>query len=187
MVGRGLRPAPGKTALAVLDHAGAIYRHGCVEDEIEWTLEPDKRAANKAHTVKCVRNTDGGYSSRLVDCKGCGAKRMSGEVCQHCGYYPKPPADAVLFKDGILALYDRQNRAVQGSGDPHEQMRWHGMLAGYAHRRGYKPGWAAYKFKEKFGHWPPRLQPKPIEPAREVLAWIRSRIIAYAKAKGRAA
>ena len=31
MVGRGLRPAPGKTSLVVLDHAGAIYRHGCVE------------------------------------------------------------------------------------------------------------------------------------------------------------
>ena len=42
MVGRGLRPAEGKSHLVVLDHSGAIYRHGCVEDSIAWTLESDK-------------------------------------------------------------------------------------------------------------------------------------------------
>jgi superfamily II DNA or RNA helicase len=51
MVGRGLRPAPNKTSLIVIDHSGAIYRHGPVEDPIEWTLEPDKRAANPAHSA----------------------------------------------------------------------------------------------------------------------------------------
>ena len=29
MVGRGLRPAPGKTNLILIDHSGAVYRHGC--------------------------------------------------------------------------------------------------------------------------------------------------------------
>ena len=75
MVGRGLRPAEGKSHLVVLDHSGAIYRHGCVEDAIEWTLSPDKRAANPAHSARPVRDTDGSYQSRIVDCNGCGAKR----------------------------------------------------------------------------------------------------------------
>ena len=48
MVGRVLRPAPGKTSAIVLDHSGAIYRHGFVEDRVEWTLEPDKRAIARA-------------------------------------------------------------------------------------------------------------------------------------------
>src|SRR6185295_11858069 len=42
MVGRVLRPAPGKTNAIVLDHSGAVFRHGFVEDYVEWTLEPDK-------------------------------------------------------------------------------------------------------------------------------------------------
>jgi DNA repair protein RadD len=184
MVGRGLRPAPGKTSLVVLDHAGAIYRHGCVEDPIGWTLNADKRAANPAHSARPVRDTDGSYQSRIVDCKGCGAKRLSGEACRHCGYYPKRPAEAIVFQDGNLAMYNRRaKQSVRHTGDPHEQLRWHGMLAHYVSQRRQKPGRAAYLFKDKFGFWPPRIQPAPIEPSREVLSWIRSRDIAYAKSR----
>ncbi len=38
MVGRVLRPAPGKTNALVLDHAGAIFQHGFVEEPVNWTL-----------------------------------------------------------------------------------------------------------------------------------------------------
>ena len=44
MVGRVLRPAPGKTNATVLDHSGAVFRHGFVEDRGDWTLDPDKRS-----------------------------------------------------------------------------------------------------------------------------------------------
>ena len=186
MVGRGLRPAEGKSHLVVLDHSGAIYLHGCVEDAIEWTLSPDKRAANQAHSARPVRDTDGSYQSRIVDCRGCGAKRLSGEACKHCGYYPKRQAEAIVFQDGNLALYDRRTKQAWQTSDPSEQMRWHAMLVSYAKQRGYKPGWAAYKFKGKFGHWPPRIQPPAIEPSREVLSWIRSRNIASAKSRQKA-
>jgi DNA repair protein RadD len=57
------------------------------------------------------------------------------------------------------------------------------MLTYIAEERGYKPGWIAHKFKEKFGHWPTCRYVAPIEPSREVLSWVRSRNIAYAKAR----
>ena len=60
------------------------------------------------------------------------------------------------------------------------------MLTHIAQDRGYKPGWAAYKFKEKFGHWPSSRSIEPIEPSIEVLSWVRSRDIAYAKARQKA-
>jgi DNA repair protein RadD len=61
------------------------------------------------------------------------------------------------------------------------------MLSHIANERGYKPGWIAHKDREKFGHWPEnRIAPSPIEPTREVLSWVRSRNIAYAKARGAA-
>jgi superfamily II DNA or RNA helicase len=34
MVGRGLRPADGKVDCLVLDHAGAAYEHGLIEDPL---------------------------------------------------------------------------------------------------------------------------------------------------------
>jgi hypothetical protein len=60
------------------------------------------------------------------------------------------------------------------------------MLTHIAEQRGYKPGWIAHQYKEKFGHWPPCRYARPIEPSREVLSWVRSRMIAYAKARATA-
>jgi DNA repair protein RadD len=64
-----------------------------------------------------------------------------------------------------------------------ERKRWHAELTSIAEQKGYKPGWAAYKFKEKFGEFPPRTIPTPRKPSPEVLSWVRSRQIAYAKAR----
>ena len=45
--------------------------------------------------------------------------------------------------------------------------------------RGYKPGWAAHKYKEKFGTGRSASRPiEPVEPSIEVLSWVRSRNIA---------
>lgn len=61
------------------------------------------------------------------------------------------------------------------------------MLTHVAQQRGYKAGWIAHKYREKFGTWPPVRSATPIEPSPEVLSWVRSRNIAFAKAKERAA
>jgi DNA repair protein RadD len=65
-------------------------------------------------------------------------------------------------------------------------MRWHAMLAHIANERGYKSGWTAHKFKEKFGDWPPSRYTTPIPPSPEILSWVRSRNIAFAKARQKA-
>ena len=82
-------------------------------------------------------------------------KADAGEACLHCGYYPTRAAEAIVFQDGDLSLYDRCTGTTRQTSDPQEQLRWHAQLACIALQRGYKPGWAAHKFKEKFGHWPP--------------------------------
>jgi DNA repair protein RadD len=183
MVGRVLRPAPGKVNAIVLDHSGAIYRHGFVEDRVDWTLDPEKRSASPTH----ARRLDRGYCSRLLECSKCGSIRIAGEACQHCGFLPERAPKAVIFADGDLALVDRQRRTAPKISDPHEFMRWHGMLTHIAAERGYKPGWAAHKFKEKFGIWPATRYAQPMQPSPEVMSWVRSRNIAFAKAKERVA
>jgi DNA repair protein RadD len=183
MVGRVLRPAPGKVNAIVLDHSGAVFRHGFVEDRVEWTLDPEKRAASPTHAPRLER----GYCSRLLECSSCGSMRVAGEACQHCGFLPQRPAKAVVFADGDLALVDRQRRAAQAISDPNERMRWHGMLTHIAGERGYKAGWISHKFREKFGIWPATRSAQPMQPTPEVLSWVRSRNIAYAKAKEQAA
>jgi DNA repair protein RadD len=182
MIGRLLRPALGKCNAIVLDHSGAVFRHGFCEDPVEWTLDPEKRAASPKHAARLAA----GPRSRLVECTQCGSVRTGGEPCDHCGFLPQRPPQAIVFTDGDLGLVDRARRTVHATSDPVERMRWQAMLTHIANERGYKPGWAAHKFKEKFGHWPPSRFVQPIEPSREVLSWVRSRNIAFAKARQKA-
>jgi DNA repair protein RadD len=66
MIGRVLRPANGKPDAIILDHSGAVYRHGLPEDHIEWTLSVDRRAVNPAQ-VKRER----GEEPKLHECPSC--------------------------------------------------------------------------------------------------------------------
>jgi DNA repair protein RadD len=180
MAGRGLRPAPGKSNLILIDHSGAVYRHGLLEDPVEWTLDVTKRAENPTHAKR-----DQQTISRLVECSQCGALRTGGEACPHCGFLPKRRPDAIIFTEGELARVDKNGRPVTSS-DPHDRMRWHAELSFIAAERGYRAGWVAHKFKEKFGSWPAVRAIEPRRPSPEVLSWVRSRIIAFAKANQKA-
>ena len=181
MIGRVLRVAPGKTDAIILDHSGAVFRHGFAEDRVEWTLDPDKRATSRAHQS---RLKDRG--SQLLECTQCSAIRMAGQQCPHCGFMPKRPPRAVPIADGELGLVDRHGRVKNDLLDPALRQRWHAMLSDIANRRGYKPGWVAHQFKKKFGAWPPRGHVTPAEPTPEVLSWVRSRQIAFAKSRSAA-
>jgi DNA repair protein RadD len=99
MIGRVLRPAEGKLDAIVLDHSGAVYRHGLPEDHVEWTLDPDTRAKSAAHAERCEQ-----HSSRLLECSQCSAIRVGGKPCPVCGFLPVMPARRVLVCDGELGL-----------------------------------------------------------------------------------
>jgi superfamily II DNA or RNA helicase len=176
MIGRGLRPADGKSDVVILDHSGAVFRHGLPEDRVLWTLDPDLRATAPEHTKRQSR-----YESKLIECSQCSTLRVGGKPCPNCGFMPRRPAEFIATAAGELGLVKGGRAIVQY--DEIEKDRWHGMLTYIAEERGYKPGWIAHKFKEKFGHWPTRRYVPPTEPSREVLSWVRSRNIAYAKAR----
>jgi len=179
MIGRVLRPAEGKTDAIIIDHSGAVFRHGFVEDRVEWTLDPERRAESPTHAARGES-----YSSRLIECSQCGAIRVAGEACPHCGFLPQRPPRPVPFLDGELGLVDSSRRANGKAYDPVERARWHAMLAAIGEERGYKRGWAAHKYKEKFGSFPVwGASPQPIPPTHEVRSWVRSRMIAYARGR----
>jgi DNA repair protein RadD len=182
MIGRVLRPADRKPDAIVLDHSGAVFQHGFVEDFVEWTLDPEGRAISPVHEQREAK----GEASRLLECTQCGSIRVAGEPCAHCGFLPKPPPRDVHFRDGVLALVDGKTR-IDPRLDPAERARWHAELAAIAQLRGYQRGWIAHKFRERFGDWPRTNFVTPIAPSPEVLSWVRSRNIAWAKAKQKSA
>jgi superfamily II DNA or RNA helicase len=177
MVGRVLRPAPGKIDALILDHAGAVFEHGFVEEPVVWTLAQDRRAENPVHRAR------GQYRApALATCPECSAVRLEGRPCTVCGWRPQPKAAPIEIVDGELGHVDRSNRAAAQAHSKADLLRWHRELVYIAIERGYRPGWAAHKFKEKFGRWPQRNDVAPLPASAEVRAWVRSRQIAYARA-----
>jgi DNA repair protein RadD len=175
MVGRVLRPAPGKTDAIILDHSGAVFRHGLPEDPVIWTLSEEKTARNAVHEAR-KGDTLGG--PKILDCSQCGTIREGGKACPNCGFIPQRKPDIIIPKEGDLALVQGRKPGVA----EHDKQRWFNELAGYANERGHSPWWAKYRFNDKFGHMPPSwMLAKPCTPGPEVRSWIRSRNIAYAK------
>ncbi|ODR98066.1 hypothetical protein AUC68_11240 [Methyloceanibacter methanicus] len=169
MVGRVLRPAPGKTDAIVLDHSGAVFSHGLPSDPIKWSLGPDHRAVSR---VQEQRNRS---DRALLTCTSCGAVRTGGKPCPECGFLPTRRAEQVTNRDGDLVRVGAAARRAS----PEEKAEWHAALTWVADRRGYKPGWIGHKYKEKFGTWPPRRTVEPAPPSPEVLAWIRAGQLRY--------
>jgi superfamily II DNA or RNA helicase len=80
MVGRVLRPAPGKIDALILDHAGAVFEHGFIDDPVVWTLDQDKRAENPAQNSRNQHRTP-----VLATCPECAAVHLEGRACPQCG------------------------------------------------------------------------------------------------------
>jgi len=52
--------------------------------------------------------------------------------------------------------------------------------------RGYKEGWSAMQYRERLGVWPndPGIRyAQPLKPTRDTLGWLKSRQIAWVKAR----
>ena len=98
MIGRVLRPAEGKRDAIVLDHSGAVFRHGLPEDYVEWKLDPDHRAESPEHQKRGHDEHGGG----LIECSQCSALRLGGQPCPACGFMPKRPAEYVRMPRAIL-------------------------------------------------------------------------------------
>jgi superfamily II DNA or RNA helicase len=73
MVGRALRPAPGKQEAVILDHVGNAHRHGLPTDEREWNLAGRRRRE--------------GVSIPIKDCPVCFCSCPSAaQICPDCGH-----------------------------------------------------------------------------------------------------
>lgn len=177
-IGRGLRTAPGKDKLIVLDHAGNHLRLGLVTDIHHERLDngdPKKNAGNKREKSAPL--------PRLCDCCKAVMPRDA-KVCDQCGTV-REAKSAVDMVEGELVELGSGKRA-DWSPTIEKKALFYGELRALANERGYSEGWACHKFREKFGAWPndPRIRfAPPSTPSLKTKQWVRSRAIAFAKGR----
>ncbi len=169
-VGRGLRPAPGKRDLIMLDHGNTLEENGPVEWEIEWTLD----GKEKAYKIKA-----GKKEKQASVCRVCHEVFEGVKNCPLCGTPLKSFGKKILTVEAELAEINAKEKH-----DIFEKRRWWGMYLGYAQTKGYKKGWAYHKYKEKFKVAPASTfqnSVEPIEPDEQFLNHIKYLNIKWAK------
>jgi DNA repair protein RadD len=186
MIGRGLRPAPDKADCIILDHSGGVHKHGRPDDDIRWTLETDKKAENAAHKARKAKVAG---ADPFIECEGCGQIRMRGMACDACGYEPPKYSRDVETIDGELVELGTRHKGPSET----EMRNFFAELRAYqrtARKRDgspYSQNWAAAQYKSRFGTWPPYSWNNDpiITPSETTLRWIKSKQIAFFRARER--
>ena len=171
MVGRVLRPAPGKERALLLDHSGTVLRLGFATDDLP--LELDDGTANKAGNQKPKK------PSEPKPCGNCHFVKPAGvHACPACGFAPTRQSD-VGTADGVLVKLDRKKPAT-----PDRKQHVYSQLLQVCRTKGYRAGWAANKYRDMFGVWPRNLRDVEAAPTGEIMSWLKSQQIRFAKSKG---
>lgn len=134
MAGRILRPFEGQQAI-ILDHAGCVMEHGLPQDDRELSLEGSKK-----------KRIGAGGEAPAKTCPECFAVLpLSIRECPECG------AILSVAKDDIE---ETPEELVEVTVDDVRRLEWQRLQA-LASLRGYSPGWAARRYRQRFGEPPP--------------------------------
>ena len=178
-IGRGLRTAPGKDHLLLLDHSGTALTLGLPAEIGHTTLMTTASERGERETKKPKDK-----SSLPIECPRCTELiPVAAKCCPNCGFTPKR-FSPVKVEDGDLI--EIGGSKVAGPGKL-SKMSFYAQLKGFAIERGYKSGWAKAKFKAKTKEWPHHSIENcpPVMCGNKVRSWIRSDMIRWAKTKER--
>jgi superfamily II DNA or RNA helicase len=174
-MGRVMRPSPGKETGIWLDHSGNYLRF-----RNDWEKLFDEGVTELTKDGEKAKKEPSEKEKKEAKCPSCGALWVwKSNTCGSCGH--EKPIRGVASVAGELQEYNRITQGLLG-----EQQQFYSEVLYFAKMRGYRDGWAAYKYKEKYGGFPRGLTQTPVAPSQKTLSWIRSRNIAYSKSRMRA-
>jgi superfamily II DNA or RNA helicase len=123
-IGRALRTFDGKSHAIILDHVGAVMKHGLPDEEREWTLDGVKKTSKPKQEETPIQT-----------CTQCFAIHEPARVCPVCGFeHPikerkleQQEGDLVEIDDAALEAMRRQKRVMQGRAQTVEDLMRQGI------------------------------------------------------------
>lgn len=173
IIGRGLRIAEGKNDCLILDHSDSTLRLGFVTDIHHATLDDGKHRASSSKAWQKA-------APLPKECTSCSYLKPAGiHKCPNCGFAPERQS-SIEERDGeLVQLNGRRKDRAEIAG--HSRQDVYSMLLWVQQERGYKPGYAAAKYKARYGNWPRGLMASPLPPDAVFLNWLKSLEIAFYK------
>jgi superfamily II DNA or RNA helicase len=171
-MGRVMRPFPGKKFGVWLDHSGNYLRF-----RNDWEQLFDEGVTELTTEGEKAKKEPSEKEKTEAKCPACSVLwTFKGSVCGVCGY-EKPIRNVSSVAGELQELEGKiKNNNV-------EQQGFYSELLFYAKSRGFKDGWAAHKYKEKYSVFPNGLSTTTKPTSTKTFNWIRSRNIAWAKSK----
>ena len=145
-VGRALRPYPGKTNAIILDHVGNCLRHGLAEQERDWDLGGREKRLKKSSLVETKQ------------CSKCFAI-FAGTVCPQCGAQREIATRKIQEIDGELQRLSIED--ISKKRREEAKCKTLDDFRALAAKRGYKPGWAYFRWQNRKRKTIPVITVKP--------------------------
>jgi DNA repair protein RadD len=115
--------------------------------------------------------------------------------CYTCGWKAKKENTRTHVDGELIELQAVREKRLRGKANKDmswpEKERFYSDLMAFGKTKGYSSGWAAHKYKTRFGVWPndPRVKyaRESSELSPDSRSWLKAQMIAYAKSKRREA
>jgi len=182
IIGRALRTAPGKDFALILDHSDTTQKLGFVTEVHHEQLSSGKPLTKDMRERK---------TPLPKECKNCSAlKPRTAIKCPNCGHEEKLESH-LMERDGNLVELNGSSGKSKITGkkfvlSPMDKAKFFAELKALGIQRGYKPGWAAQKYRSRVGVWPSHMI-ADIAPAKivspDTALWVRAEAVKFAKGK----
>ena len=175
-IGRGLRTAPGKDHLLILDHSNATLDLGLVTDINISELRHGKLRDGESKAKP--------KQPQPRECPKCGEIVSPFERQCSCGHVFRFVSRVKTLDGDLEEIGGTRQERLNREWTWEQKHVFYGELIFYGQSRGFKEGWAPNQYRERFGRWPnAHRDAEPTPPSYATLSWIKSRQIAYAKAR----
>jgi DNA repair protein RadD len=171
MIGRVLRPAPGKDRARIHDHTGGLLVHGPPDEDREYTLKGDAPKSRRPVETYACPECECMVTVLDAVCPNCG--RQLHDATQRMPELTTEGREVSLdevremrsaAQEARFRIAEQARRATR-----EQKAAEYKRLLGIAQRKGYARGWAAHKYRDVFEKWP-KFDDElldSVEPARE--------------------
>lgn len=180
--GRLARTSEGKEYAIYLDHASNYSRFGPAKDIVPESLDDGTKAYKESDLTEEKEEKE----TRYRECPSC-SQMMSGLTCNACGW--TVPIEQQQDDDNklLVEMEEKEDKAlakINKADTKENKTRFLSELQLHGRQRHFKDGWAANKYKSRYGVWPNAIKPYTATTiSADTSGWIQHAQIAYAKRK----
>lgn len=207
MVGRGMRPAPGKSDFLLIDHGRVVENLGLPTMDFGWSLDDTRNVSREAEARTRLATVE--QPRTCPECAHMWLVSEGGNACSECGWVPTPRAKPITVQAANLGELDTEGKAAVRPNSPEVatfyrmacgwDMRrsgnlWQGADPATGKSRANKRRWVAWmRTRERFELAGDMRMPSafwnlaPMEPSTEAAGWLKYSLIRWQRGKGRAA